>query len=335
VKAQPGLLWNPSLTGVGAGLNLGVMSEGMVSGPASDSDNVSRRRLKRGVVAGSVVGLLAGLIWIVASGPRQPVYRGKALEVWLRTYAPRSPYQLGSPKWKETDDAVRQMGTNCIPTLVRMIRARDSSLKVALVALAQRQHVIKVRFVPAAERNIEASRAFVALGEAGSDAVPLLMEAYEKNVTQQSRYAIADALAWIGPSAKAAVPLLLVAATNSDTRLRANALWALGDIHSQPELCVPVLIRALGDSKGQARLCAAHALGGFGADARPAIQRLTELAKPGAELAKASAGTSTFVFTDEIAERFEARRALERIGPAVESLPDFGVPTADSPAEPR
>jgi len=288
------------------------------------------------VLALAVIGLLAGFIWILArEGLRHPVYRGKSLEVWLRTYSPRSPYQLGSPHWKETDDAVRHIGTNGIQTLVRMIRAKDSNLKLTLVALAQKQHVIKVQFVPAADRNIEASRAFVALGEAGSNAVPLLMEAYEKNVTSQSRYAIADALAWIGPSAKAAVPLLLQAATNSDTRLRANALWALGDIHSQPELCVPVLIRALRDFNGPARLSAAHALGRFGADARPAIQPLTELAKPGAELSKPFVGKTPTIRTDQISEMLEARKALERIGPAVESLPEFGLPAADSAAEPK
>jgi HEAT repeat protein len=261
------------------------------------------------------------------------------LEVWLRTYAPRSPYQLGSPQWKETDEAVRQIGTNGIPTLVRMIRARDSKLKLTLVALAQKlaqkQHVIKVGFVPAADRNIEASRAFVALGDAGHDAVPLLMEAFGKDITSQSRYAIADALGWIGPSARAAVPLLLQAATNSDTRLRANALWALGDIHAQPEVCVPVLIHALGDFNGQARLSAVHALGRFGADARPAIEPLTELAKPRAELSKASAGRSATVMSDWISEVFEARRALERIGAGSEGVPDLGVPPAESVSEPR
>src|SRR5215831_14678396 len=99
-------------------------------------------RRGRAVLALAVIGLLAGFIWILArEGLRHPVYRVKSLEVWLRTYSPRSPYQLGSPHWKETDDAVRHIGTNGIQTLVRMIRAKDSNLKLTLVALAQKQHV--------------------------------------------------------------------------------------------------------------------------------------------------------------------------------------------------
>jgi HEAT repeat protein len=218
------------------------------------------------------------------------------------------------------------MGTNCIPILLRMICAKDSTLKLRFVALAQKQHLIKVPFTPAADKNVEASRAFIALGDAAKDAVPQLVKAYDEGVSLRSRCAIADALGWIGPSAKSAIPLLLRAATNSDAQLRANAFWALGELHAEPSLCVPRLINALGDSNTWSRLSAAHALGRFGADAREAIPSLTRLAQADIKSSK---------FMDHVQVTIEARNALKKIGPDADTLPEFGLPTLDSPTPPR
>ena len=42
-----------------------------------------------------------------------------------------------------------------------MIREKDSKLKLLLISLARKQRLVKMPFVPAAERNVEASRAFI------------------------------------------------------------------------------------------------------------------------------------------------------------------------------
>ena len=129
--------------------------------------------------------MLAGVIaWQVfqASRERQPVYGGKPLTLWLRTYAPSSSSGLHSPEWNEADDAVRHMGTNCIPILLRMIRQKDSPVKLWLIAFAQKHGLTKrIHFVPAAVRNVEASRAFIALGDMAKDAVPALVKMYDDN----------------------------------------------------------------------------------------------------------------------------------------------------------
>src|ERR1035438_9219076 len=123
------------------------------------------------------------------------------------------------------------MGTNCIPTLLHMLRQKDSNVKRWLVTIAQKQKLVKIHFVPAAVRNVEASRAFIVLGDLAKDAVPALVQMHRDNVSAESQSAIEDALAWIGPGAKPALPLLLANITNSNPSLRANALWALGEIH--------------------------------------------------------------------------------------------------------
>jgi len=280
-----------------------------------------------------LVMLAVVMAWL---GPRerQPVCGGKPLTLWLRTYDPSSAFGRHSPEWNVADNAVRHMGTNCIPILLRMVRQEDSPVKLCVIAFAQKHGLAKrIHFVPAAVRNIEASRAFIALGDRGKDAVPALVKMYDAKITAESRSAIEDALAWIGPAARPAIPLLLRAGTNSDSRVRANALWALGEIHAEPELCVPCLIHALNDSDDWARLSAAHALGMFGTDAKSAVSALTEMTNVSIILSKGIVST-------RLQAMLEARKALDKINPHIaapsdDDFPDYGIPVPDSPISPR
>ena len=287
---------------------------------------------RRIIFAALVVILLASLVgfW-VCRDLRDPVYRGKPLTTWLRTYGSSSSSGRHSKEWTETDAAVRHLGTNAIPVLLRMIRAKDSRLKLRLVALAQKQSFINFRFIPAAERNIAASRAFIALGETAKGAVPALVKMYDEDISADSQGAVADALAWIGLAAKPAIPRLLRSATNSNAKVRANSLWALGEIRAEPQSCVRALICALSDSDDWVRLSAVHALGLFGSDAQAAVPALTEMTRPlGGFMSAASLGIQT---------RLEARNALKKISARSASPPDdpfpaLGMPTTDSPTSP-
>lgn len=270
------------------------------------------------------------VLWVCfweGRGSREPVYHGKALTLWLRTYTSSSA--RNSPAWIETDETVRHMGTNCIPTLLRLIQERDSNLKLRLIALARKQRLIKTHFILAAERNVQASRAFIVLGDSGKAAVPALVKLHERAASADSQSAIEDALAWIGPAAKPATFALLQAATNSNPRVRANALWAMGDIGAEPALCIPALIQALSDPDDWTRLSAAHALGKFGSNAQvalPALEKLTNvsaLSRPG-------------LLSMKLQVRLEARGAVQEItagdaSPSNEPIPEAGIPPDDQP----
>ena len=172
------------------------------------------------------VAILCAIGWRVLHST-EPEYRGKPLSFWLEGYR---VHNLGGPEQKNADDAISHTGTNSIPTLLKMARAHDSALKLRVRQWAQKQHFIKIDYVSASERNIQAVYGFQKLGSKGKDAVPALIALCEQNISRTTREAIPAALGWIGPEAKQAIPVLLPNATNANPFVRGNAIYALGQI---------------------------------------------------------------------------------------------------------
>src|SRR3954452_17069213 len=78
------------------------------------------------------VVIVGGVGWLVLR-PHEPVYQGKRLSLWIEGY-----WHAKHPE--EINEAIRQMGTNTLPYLLRIMRTRDDSpLKLKLVELAAKQ----------------------------------------------------------------------------------------------------------------------------------------------------------------------------------------------------
>jgi hypothetical protein len=260
----------------------------------------------------AVLGVLA---WVVLH-PRELVYEGKPLSQWLEAYAPmpvtfisvrpaNSGPALGAANtirfgagpaaadpvaMAAADKALHHFGTNAIPTLLRMLRARDSALTLKLVELARKQHFVKITFQPASHRNMIACMALGRLGPEAAGAVPALIAVYDRSLaSMRSRKAghdypaeslvleIPPVFESIGPGAKAAVPTLLRGAAYTNANVRWVAVAALGKISSEPKIVVQVLIQALRDPDAGVRREAVRALANFGQDAGAAVPALIEL----------------------------------------------------------
>ena len=133
------------------------------------------------------LAVAGGLGWLLVTlHPGEPVYQGRRLSDWLRGYAPMSMggYALvgtgGGPSisWEQADAAMGDAGTRAIPTLLRLLRARDSGVKTKLIELAQKQHFIPISHTPAASLNFEAAMGFRRLGTNAGGAVPALVKIY-------------------------------------------------------------------------------------------------------------------------------------------------------------
>ncbi len=202
---------------------------------------------------------------------REAVYQGKRLTFWLH-----EAYSGNGLDAQRAEEVLRQAGTNAIPTLLRMLRAKDSFLKVKLMELAGRQHILKIEYPPAGEWHYVASKAFWVLGTNAQSAVPALIEIANQHISPNSQYCALASLGHIGPSAKEAIPSLLGWATNANTSLRVGAIYALGRIRTGQDWVVPVLINALRDPNPYVRNWAVKGLGEFGPNAKLAVPALVE-----------------------------------------------------------
>jgi hypothetical protein len=211
---------------------------------------------------------------------REPFYQGKRLSDWLAVY--KMEGMAGVETWQvrleqqEADEAVRRIGTNALPTLLRMLRAKDSALKVKCIGLAKRQHFIRIKYIPSEELNYRACSGFGVLGAKAQNAVPALIEIVNQNRSRASRWYAIQALVLVGPPAQEAIPLLTSWATNADSSARSYAVNALGRIRAEPERALPVLINALNDPDVQIRTAALLTLQGLGPNAKPALPVLVE-----------------------------------------------------------
>ena len=249
-----------------------------------------------------VLVLLAGAVAWWAAADREPVYQGRSLSQWLESYpvipvmygdgaTPRYvPWGFGGfepnfpffPVPDESDaevraahDAVRHIGTDAIPTLLRMLRARDSALKGKAMDLFDRQNLIQIRWTKAEELNKRAVWAFYALSNKAEGCVTKVVEIANQNISPESQACSVQALGFIGPGAKAAIPSLLKWATDADSYdTRRCAIQVLLRIHAEPDQVVPLLTNALMDKYLQRT--AVQGLQEYGPDARAAVPVLMD-----------------------------------------------------------
>src|ERR1035438_2402477 len=129
---------------------------------------------------------------------REPVYQGMRFGDWLAVYKldglPGVETWQVRVKQQKADEAVRHAGTNALPILLRMLRAHDSALKLKCMELAKRQHLIIIRYTPAEELNYRACSGFGVLGAKAQNAVPVLIEIANQNLSRASRWYAIQAL---------------------------------------------------------------------------------------------------------------------------------------------
>jgi len=204
----------------------------------------NRLLIPSGVLLVAVGGLL---LWRSLSD-EEPVYQGRPLRSWLDHHVASSSARprYGSPGWKEADEAIRHIGTNAIPTLVAMLRAKDPPAFVLKWMDWLRRHGVPgMPLRRAMSGHEEAEYAFGMLGANGVSAVPELVEIYRRNISESSQMNAALALGHIGRGAEAALPVLLANFTHTNEYVRFHAVSAVMNIGGQPAVVIPALTRAL------------------------------------------------------------------------------------------
>jgi HEAT repeat protein len=236
--------------------------------------------MKRRITILSVVALavtLVGLAWFCL-GFHEPAYQGKTLRVWMSAWHKNLLANQGSPGRAERDQAqaaIKSIGADALPMLLRMAGAKDSVLKKRLIALASKQSIIRFHLQPADDYHATATRGFSALGPDAKPAVPALIGLL-RDKDPQVRASAAQCLSLIGPEAANAVPDLirtLNAEGNGYGPVLLNSMGALGAIHSEPETVVPLLLEYVNGPRKDWNYCgpAMDALGRYREKARVAV----------------------------------------------------------------
>jgi hypothetical protein len=217
---------------------------------------------------------IAGLRQILRPRPHDPIYKDKRLSVWLKGYDDQN--KMAGTEWQAADEAVRDAGTNAIPTLLKMLRAKDSDFTFLAIRLIRQQTLVKNPFPLASELNNRGSRGLQRLGIDATNAVPALVEIFNQHISDDSRNGAALALGAMGPAAKSAVPSLLTIVKSPDPQARSLALYVLGEICAEPDTVVPLLSAALQDPDTNVRKVAAFSLSLYEKSARSAVPALMQ-----------------------------------------------------------
>lgn len=213
----------------------------------------TRRRIASTI---ALLAFLAFLAWL-AFHSSEPSYHGKSLSAWLEQARPNNefdnPFQdiyLDTPSAR----AVRAIGKDALPTLLRLAHTRDTLPRQALFDLFQRYHWLGFRTQRFEDIHLKAAYGFLVLGPEAKSALPELISMLDDPASEVQIVA-AFAIGKIGPDGAPAIPALQRLITNS---LSANPTRKF----STDERSVP-----------------AYALGAMGPAARRALPQLELLRK--------------------------------------------------------
>jgi HEAT repeat protein len=217
------------------------------------------------------------LIALLAAGvsnllePREPSYHGRTLSSWLDGMD-ADPNPEDGPE----EAAIREIGTNALPNLLKWIPSHDSSLKTGWINFVNQQDWLPLHPTFARSRSEYAAAAFQVLGPAGAPAVPgltVLLHHHDPQVRADAALCLGE----IEGGATTALPELGRALTDTDDDVRRQAAWALGNIHENAAEIIPLLLHELPGNPPEVQYAIVYALGQFGPEAREAVPALVRL----------------------------------------------------------
>jgi HEAT repeat protein len=252
--------------------------------------NKSNKQLIRFAVI--LTSAILSLIAVPSAPAKEPVYNGKPLSDWLCCSPP-----------DEAQNAVRQMGTNAIPTSLDMLGMTEKTAKRVAAKLGSKtiqQEARREDFRIDDVQALAAEKGFGVLGTNAEPAIPRMLKLLENEETTSRA---AEALALVGPKGFGAltnylatgkmrgsvivalgqrgggdpkvITQILINALKNDPELADNAAMFL--VGKDPAVAVPALIQALDDKGAATRQWAAYALGSYGPAAKDAAPKLLSL----------------------------------------------------------
>ena len=203
---------------------------------------------------GLAIVLMALCLVMISRASREPEYQGKPLRAWLEDL----DGGYGTTKYDAGQAAIRAMGTNSLPFLIRYLRCKDPLFYHQWIRLKAKLGLSPGRVNDAVFWH---RRAATACGELGIHAAPAFPAMAEAMNDERSSDYVADALARLLPSS-APVLTNILATGNATARWRAaDALTYAWSHPSIEEMSRTALRQASNDADPFVRLSATRALG--------------------------------------------------------------------------
>jgi peptidoglycan/xylan/chitin deacetylase (PgdA/CDA1 family) len=213
-------------------------------------------------------------------------------------------------RWQRAARAVRQIGTNAIPSLLTMLQTPDSLWKAEAVDWLQETVELDLTETLGSIRGRRAITGFRLLGPVVSaPALPRLAALATHRDPRISSQAL-SALGEIGGAAM--VPTLVTVLTNGNSAARLQAASSLGALRGQGQDALPALVETLGDPDFTLRASAARALGEIALDAGRSVPALTRVLEDTNNAVRASAATALGFFGTQAESALPSIRELSR-----------------------
>lgn len=256
---------------------------------------------RRNILITIAIALSAALILIRSCS--EPTYEQVSLTDWLEIYVTTAQLEEGAINWrlgsgkapqseplraKEAGNAIRQMGPQALPYLIKWMKARSSPPPnheadprlyrafVGFVALGTNAAAAIPDLAKIASDSTGPGVPFaiMALIEIGPAAIPALTNTLISPVKLVYKEHLLRDLKGVFPGKSAAIPILTAALKHPDGKITRDAAELLGKLGEQPNIIIPHLIGALNRPEYYVRITAAEALACYGQQARPAVPKL-------------------------------------------------------------
>jgi hypothetical protein len=154
----------------------------------------------------------------------EPEYHRKKLSEWLDEYNTAGSFEKTEP----ASDAIRAMGTNCLPFLLANIKHRNSPLKQRFLNLVGKLHLVRLPFYKEDPHRYDSILALRALGSVAAPLYPELLKLAEDS---KDFWLGSTALLAIGPES---IPTLAKVCESSNEDVRIEAILRISMLKSTP-----------------------------------------------------------------------------------------------------
>jgi HEAT repeat protein len=231
----------------------------------------NRIRIRWLVMAVAIAG---SILFFIANKSDEPTHNGRTLSYWLERL-----WHSDESVVVEAEEAIRSMGTNAVPHLIRMLPEREATWKQKYNYRVQKSFGddwYRAKPLLLGGRSVLAARALRTMGPLAKDAVPYLIQNLTNHLLSASAPSEYDlALSFIG--SESVLPLTQVL-SHPDKDLRSFAWIALSHSYTNLILAVPELLRLANSPDVETRAHATEVLGhaALATDNPRALSALTE-----------------------------------------------------------